>query len=82
MHMQDFEIFTAAHVNQKLRKMWMDVYAVVAPYPVEFPDIKNACLEWSWRQTPQTIMVPVALHHLAQIVRRLEIWDVRVHAVA
>ena len=52
VHMHDLETFTAVHVNQKLRKMRMEVYSIVAPYPLEFPKIKNACLKWSWRQTP------------------------------
>ena len=51
-HNNDMEHFTAVHVNQKLRKMRMEVYAIVAPYPETFPRIKNACLKWSWRQAP------------------------------
>ena len=65
VHMQDLETFTAVHVNQKLRKMRMEVYAVVAPYPVDFPKIKNACLKWSWRQTPHRgwCQVPPSILH-------------------
>ena len=49
--MKDLETFTSVHVNPKVRKLRMEVYAIVAPYPVAFPKIKNACLKWSWRQT-------------------------------
>ena len=50
--MEDMEKFTSVYVNPKLRKLRMEAYAIVASYPVDFPKIKNACLKWSWRQTP------------------------------
>ena len=52
VHMEDMEKFTSVYVNPKLRKLRMEAYAIVASYPVDFPKIKNACLKWSWRQTP------------------------------
>ena len=65
VHMKDLDAFTSVHVNQKLRKMRMEVYAVVAPYPVEFPKIKNACLKWSWRQAPNKgwCQLPPSIKH-------------------
>ena len=41
VHMQDMENFTSVYVNPKLRKMRMEAYAIVAPYPVDFPKIKK-----------------------------------------
>ena len=52
MHMKDLHDFTTAYVNPKLRKMRMEAYATIAQYPVEYPRIKNACLKWAWKQTP------------------------------
>ena len=52
VHMRDLHDFTTVYVNPKLRKMRMEAYATVAPYPVEFPRIKNACIKWAWKQTP------------------------------
>ena len=53
MHMQDLQDFTTVYVNPKLRKMRMEAYTVVAPYPIDFPKIKNACLKWAWKQSPK-----------------------------
>ena len=57
--------FTTIFVNQKKRKMQMSVYAQVAPYPVAVPGIKNACLKWSWRQTPKLgwCQIPTDISH-------------------
>ena len=52
VHMRDLHEFTTVYVNPKLRKMRMEAYTVVAPYPVDFPRIKNACIKWAWTQTP------------------------------
>ena len=41
VHMRDMENFTSVYVNPKLRKMRMEAYAIVAPYPVDFPKIKT-----------------------------------------
>ena len=49
VHMRDLHEFTTVYVNPKLRKMRMEAYAVVAPYPVQFPQIKNACIKWAWK---------------------------------
>jgi len=49
-HMEDLRSFTAVHVNSKLRKMRFEAYGVVAPYPLAFPGIKNACLKWAYKQ--------------------------------
>ena len=51
VHLQDLHEFTSVYVNSKLRKMRMEAYGVLAPYPVEFPRLKNACLKWAWKQT-------------------------------
>lgn len=51
-HMKDLHEFTTVYVNPKLRKMRMEAYATIAPYPIEYPRIKNACLKWAWKQTP------------------------------
>ena len=37
----------------------MEAYTVVAPYPLEFPRIKNACIEGSWKQIPKQGWCPV-----------------------
>jgi hypothetical protein len=57
--------FTTIFVNQKKRKMQMCVYAVIAPYPVAVPGVKNACLKWSWRQTPRLgwCQIPADISH-------------------
>jgi len=51
-HMEDLRSFTAAHVNAKLRKMRLEAYGVVAPYPLAFPGLENACLKLAYRQAP------------------------------
>ena len=65
VHMQDMANFTSVYVNPKLRKMRMEAYAIVAPYPVDFPKIKNACLKWSWKQTPSRgwCQLPPSISH-------------------
>lgn len=65
VHMQDLEAFTSVHAIQKLGEMRMEVYAVVAPYPVNFQKIKNACVKWSWRQIPNRgwCQVPPSILH-------------------
>ena len=50
VHMKDLFAFTGVFVNPKVRKMRMEAYGVIAPYPVEFPRIKNACMKWAWKQ--------------------------------
>ena len=59
VHMQDLEHFTSTYVNERIRKMQMEVYAIVAPYPVHFPSIKIACIKWSWKQPTQNGWCPV-----------------------
>ena len=81
VHMQDMENFTSCYVNPKVRKMRMEAYAIVAPYPVDFPKIKKRMLEMELEANPKQRLVPVASQHLAQIVRRVEIRDVRIHDV-
>ena len=58
-HMQDLHEFTKVHVNPKLRKMRYEAYAVVAPWPIDFPRLKNACLKWSWFQPPSRGWCPL-----------------------
>ena len=43
----------------------MSVYGQIAKYPVAFPGIKNACIKWSWRQTPRLgwCPIPVDISH-------------------
>ena len=48
-HMKDLQSFINAHVNPKLRKMRWEADAV-AEYPVELPNVKNACIKWAYRQ--------------------------------
>ena len=52
-HMADLHQFTKVFVNPKVRKMRFEAYAVVAPYPLRYPRVKNACLKWAWRQAPK-----------------------------
>ena len=52
-HMQDLHEFTNVYVNPKLRKMRFEAYAVVSPYPIALPRLKNACLKWAWKQAPK-----------------------------
>ena len=74
MHMQDLEHFTSAYVNEKLGKMRMEIYAIVAPYPVEFPRIKNACIKWSWKQPTQNgwCPAPPSIAHRLSVGNKLE----------
>ena len=81
VHMKDLETFTSVHVNPKVRKLRMEIYAIVAPYPVAFPKNKKRLLKMELESSPAERMVPVASQHLAQIVRRIEVWDVRLHDV-
>ena len=64
-HMKDLFEFTTVYVNEKLRKMRMEAYAIVAPYPIEYPKIKNACLKWAWKQTPNKgwCQLPPSISH-------------------
>ena len=67
VHMKELRDFTTVFVNQKLRKMRMEAYTVVASYPVEFPKIKNASLKWAWRQDTKQgwcKLPPSILHRL------------------
>ena len=75
--MQDLETFTAVHVNQKLRKMRMEGYAVVAPYPVVFPNIKDACLKWSWRHPPKQgwCQLPPSISHRLDAESKYEMYE-------
>ena len=52
-------------MNPKLRKMRMEAYATIAPYPIECPRIKNACLKWAWKQTPNKgwCQLPPSISH-------------------
>ena len=65
MHMRDLHEFTTVYVNPKLRIMRMEAYAAVAPSPLDFPIIKNACIKWPWKQTPNTgwCQVPPSISH-------------------
>jgi len=54
VHMQDLENFTSVYVNPKLRKMRMEAYAIVAPYPVEFPNIEKTPALHGVVNKPQT----------------------------
>ena len=47
--MKDLHSFTQLLVNPKFRKFRFEAYAVVAPYPVEFPRVKNACIKGCWK---------------------------------
>ncbi|CAK0895420.1 unnamed protein product, partial [Prorocentrum cordatum] len=47
IHMKDLFSFTGVFVNPKVRKMRMEAYGVIAPYPEEFPKLKNACLKFN-----------------------------------
>ena len=57
--MNDLLEFTKVDVNPELRKMRMEAYAIIAPYPTEYPTIKNACLKWAWKQTPNKGWCPL-----------------------
>ena len=57
--MADMHEFTVVHVNPKLRKLRFEAYAVVAPYPLAYPRLKNASLKWAWKQTPVRGWCPV-----------------------
>ena len=57
--MRDLHEFTSVYVNQKLRNMRMGACTVVAPYPLEFPRIKNACIKCAWKQIPHRGWCPV-----------------------
>ena len=57
--MKDLHEFTKVYVNPKLRKMRMEAYAIIAPYPTEYPTIKNACLKWAWKQAPNKGWCPL-----------------------
>ncbi len=77
VHMQDMENFTSVYVNSKLRKMRMEAYAIVAPYPVAFPKIKNASLKWSWKQTPNKgwCQLPPSISHRLSADSKLGMYD-------
>ena len=66
VHMRDLHELTSVYVNPKLRKMRMEAYAALAPYPVDFPRIKNACIKWAWKQTPTKgwCQVPPSISHI------------------
>ena len=65
MHIKDMQQFTQIFVNEKFRKMRMDVYAIIAPYPVKYVKIKNASLKWSWRQPTKRgwCQMPLCIAH-------------------
>ena len=46
-HLADLKEFTSAFVNPKIRKLRDETYSVIAPYPPQFPRVKNACIKWS-----------------------------------
>ena len=60
VHLQDLHDFVSVYVNPKLRKMRFEAYAIVAPYPVDFPRIKK-------ETDAKERMVPVASQHFAQV---------------
>ena len=45
--------------------MRMEAYATIAPYPIEYPRIKNACLKWAWKQDPNKgwCQLPPSISH-------------------
>ena len=53
-HMNDLFEFTTVYVNEKLRKMRMEVYAIVAPYPIDYPKIKRMLALNGLGNRPQT----------------------------
>ena len=63
--MKDLQEFTAVYVNPKVRNMTLCAYAVVAPYPTDFPIIKNACIKWAWKQPTKKgwCQVPPSISH-------------------
>ena len=65
MHLLNLKNFTTVFVNQKLRKMPLTVYGIVAPYPVEFLRVKNASLKWSWKQPVRQgwCRMPICIYH-------------------
>ena len=78
VHMTELlQDFTTVFANQKLRKMRMEAYAVVAPYPVEFPRIKNACLKWPWRQDTKQgwCQMPVNISHRLDVSSKHSWYD-------
>ena len=42
VHREGMCKFISVYVNPKLRNMRMEAYAVVVPYPLQFPNINNA----------------------------------------
>ena len=77
IHMEDLFSFTGVFVNQKIRKFRMEAYGVIAPYPVEFPRIKNACLKWAWKQPPTRgfCQIPPSIAHRFNKDSRLQMYD-------
>ena len=80
IHMKDLFAFTAVFVNPKVRKMRMGAYGVIAPYPEEFPRLKNACLKWAWKQPTTRGFCQIPPQHCAQGKQGVEVPDVRVLA--
>ena len=78
VNMKDLHEFTSVYVNPKLRNMRMGVYIVVAPYPLESPRSKNACVKWAWKQPTKQGWCPRASQHIAHKVWRY-IRDARCH---
>ena len=65
VHIKDMTNFATVFVNEKLRKMRMEVYAILAPYPVNYVKLKNASLPWSWRQPTKQgwCQLPLCIAH-------------------
>ena len=55
----------------------MEVYATVAPYLVEFPKVKNACLKWSWKQNTSKgwCQVPPSISHILSRDSKFGMYD-------
>ena len=77
IHMKDLFSFTGVFVNPKIRKMRMEAYGVIAPYPVEFPKIKNACLKWAWKQPPTRgfCQIPPSIAHRFNQDSKFQMYD-------
>ena len=64
-HISDMTNFTTVFVNEKVRKMRFEVYGIIAPYPVKYVKLKNACLKWAWRQPTRHgwCQMPTCINH-------------------
>ena len=75
--MKDLFAFTGVFVNPKVRKMRMEAYGVIAPYPEEFPRLKNACLKWAWKQptTRGYCQLPPSIAHRFKKESTFQMYD-------